>query len=130
MTKKPSYIDARSAADWKKSEHHGAGTWLAERGTSLVLAPLTLWALYAAYTIANTGFDGAAAFLRVPLNAGLAGLTMLLTVWHMYLGLRVIVEDYVSREEGRGVYLFLIFLLSAAILIATGGALWFVHQGA
>ena len=130
MTKKTSHIGFRSAKDWKTSEHHGAGTWLAERGTSLILVPLTLWALYAAYTIANTGFEGATAFLRQPLNAGLAGLTMLLTVWHMYLGLRVIVEDYFSKEEGRGVYLFLIFLLSAVILIATGGALWFVHQGA
>ena len=122
-------VGAKSVKSWKKSEHHGAGEWLAERGTSLVLIPLTLWAAYAAYSIAGGGFDAAVAFARVPLNAGLIGLTMLISVWHMYMGVKVIIDDYLAGPM-RGFSIFLTFLLSAALVIATGYALFVLHQGA
>ena len=122
-------VGAKSVKSWKKSEHHGAGEWLAERGTSLVLIPLTLWAAYAAYSIAGGGFDAAVAFARMPLNAGLIGLTMLISVWHMYMGVKVIIDDYLAGPM-RGFSIFLTFLLSAALIIATGYALFVLHQGA
>jgi len=122
-------VGAKSVKSWKKSEHHGAGEWLAERGTSLVLIPLTLWAAYAAYTVAGGGFDAAVAFARVPLNAGLIGLTMLISVWHMYMGVKVIIDDYLAGPM-RGFSIFLTFLLSAVLVIATGYALFVLHQGA
>ncbi|MDV6331569.1 succinate dehydrogenase, hydrophobic membrane anchor protein [Asticcacaulis sp. 201] len=122
-------VGARSSKDWKKSAHHGAGEWLAERGTSLALIPLTLWAAYAAYSIAGGGFDAALAFAKLPLNAGLIALTMLISVWHMYMGVKVIIDDYLAGPM-RGVSIFLTFLLSAALVIATGIALWLVHQAA
>lgn len=128
MTKKSKLVGARSAADWKKSEHHGAGTWLAERFSSLALVPLTLWAAYAAYTIAGSGYDGAAAFVRVPLNAGLLAVSIILAAWHMYMGVRVVLEDYFSKEEGRGIYIFLTFLLCAAVVVASLGGIYCVYS--
>jgi succinate dehydrogenase / fumarate reductase membrane anchor subunit len=122
-------VGAKSVKSWKKSEHHGAGEWLAERGTSLVLIPLTLWAAWAAFTVSGGGFDAAVAFARVPLNAGLIGLTMLISVWHMYMGVKVIIDDYLAGPM-RGFSIFLTFLLSAALVIATGYALFVLHQGA
>lgn len=121
---------SRSSKDWKKSAKHGAGEWLAERFTSLALIPLTLWAAWGAVQIAGGGYDAALAFVRVPLNAGLAGLTVFLSVWHMYMGLKVIVDDYIATAGLRGLLTFLVFLLSAAVLIASLGALYLVHQGA
>jgi len=120
----------RSVADWKKSEHHGVTTWLAERLTSVALAVLTIWVLISAVHLAGGGYDAAVAFVRVPVNAGLIGLTAIFAVWHMYLGLRVVVEDYIDKSEGLGFYLFLIFLLSLVLLLATGAALYLVHQAA
>ena len=43
----------------KVAERKGAGGWLAERLSSLVLVPLTLWALWSAAMIAGTGYEGA-----------------------------------------------------------------------
>lgn len=120
----------RSVADWKKSEHHGAGTWLAERLTSVVLAVLTLWVAYSAIKLAGGGYEAAIAFVKLPLNAGLIALTAIFAVWHMHMGLRVVIEDYFDKTEGRGFYLFLIFLLSLVLLVATGAALYLVHQAA
>ena len=122
-------VGARSAQDWKKSAHHGAGTWLAERFTGLALLLLTIWAAWAACKIAGTGFDGARAFVAQPLNAGLLSLTVVVAIWHSYMGLRVIVEDYFDKNEGRGVYLFLVFLLSLVLLAACLGGVYLVYQG-
>ena len=128
MTKKSSVVGARSAADWKKSEHHGAGTWLAERLSSLALVPLTRWAAWAAFSIAGGGYDGATTFVRNPVNAGLLAITVILAAWHMYMGVRVVLEDYFSKEEGRGVYIFLTFLLCAAVVILSLGGIYCVYS--
>ncbi|ESQ86741.1 succinate dehydrogenase [Asticcacaulis sp. AC460] len=120
----------RSAQSWKKSEKHGAGEWLAERFTSIALIPLVLWAAYAAFTIAGTGYDGALAFVSKPFNILAIAATMLITAWHMYMGVKVIIDDYIGKPGTRGFLLFLTFALSAAVVAATGGALWLVYQGA
>ena len=122
-------VAARSAQDWKKSAHHGAGTWLAERFTGLALLVLTVWAAWAACKIAGTGFDGAHAFVAKPLNAALISLTVVIAIWHMYMGLRTVIEDYFDKNEGRGVYLFLAFLLSLVLLAACLGGVYLVYQG-
>ncbi len=118
----------RSARSWMTSTRHGAGEWLAERFTSLVLIPLTLWCAWAACQMIGGGYDRALAFMRVPLNAGLIAATMLISVWHMYMGLKAIIYDYLAGPV-RGLAMFIVFLLSLALLVVTGGALYIVHQG-
>ncbi len=120
----------RSAQSWKTSSKHGAGEWVAERLTSLVLIPLTLWAAYAAYQIAGTGFAGALAFVKSPVNAGLIAISIIVAAWHMYMGVKVIVDDYIGKPGTRGLLNFLVFLMSAAVVIASLGALYFVYKGA
>lgn len=122
-------VGARSTQDWKKSAHHGAGTWLAERFSGLALLVLTVWAAWAAYEMAGTGFDGARHFIAQPINAAILSLTVVIAVWHGYLGLRVVVEDYFDRNEGRGALLFLVFLLSLVLLAACLGGVYLVYQG-
>lgn len=120
----------RSAQSWKTSEKHGAGEWLAERFTSLALIPLTLWAAWGAYTIAGGGFDAALRFVKDPFNMAAIAVSIVLTVWHMYMGMKVIIDDYL-RGSMRGFSIFLTFLLSAAVLIGSLGALYLLYtQGA
>ncbi|WP_443748832.1 succinate dehydrogenase, hydrophobic membrane anchor protein [Asticcacaulis solisilvae] len=128
MSKKSVFGVDRTSADWKKSEHHGAGTWLAERLSALALVPLTLWGAWAAFQIAGGGYDAAATFLRSPVHATLLAVTVILTAWHMYMGLRVVIEDYIGKDEGRGFYLFLTFLLCAAVVVASLGGLYCVYS--
>lgn len=114
---------SRSAKAWKVSEKHGAGEWLAERFTSLALIPLTAWCVWVAYRLAGGGFDAAIAFVTKPANASILGLTLLVCVWHMYMGLKVIIDDYIGKPGTRGLLLFLVFLLCAVVLVAGLGAL-------
>ena len=74
---------------------HGAGHWLTERITSIALAPLSLWAVFAAVGLARADYGSALAWLGHPLNAVLLLLLIVVGFVHMHAGLRVVVEDYI-----------------------------------
>ncbi|WP_226638036.1 succinate dehydrogenase, hydrophobic membrane anchor protein [Brevundimonas poindexterae] len=89
----------------KVAEHKGAGAWLAERLSSLVLVPLILWALWSAAMIAGTGYQGALDWFAQPLNAWVLAATWLVTLWHANMGITVIVEDYIHKRSTLGLLL-------------------------
>lgn len=109
----------------KVSERHGAGEWVQERLSSLILVPLTLWGLWSAFVLAGAGYDGALAWFRSPVNAVLLAVTLLVSVWHMNMGLKVIVDDYIHKPGSRGALLGLIGLL--CLLLAAAGVFFIVR---
>ncbi len=78
-----------------------------ERATSVALIPLTLWFVYAALQIVGLPYEAALAFLQQPCNAIALLLFVLTTVYHMTLGIQVVIEDYVPHE-GQKVALLLL----------------------
>ncbi len=101
----------------KVSERHGAGEWKAERLSSVVLIPLALWALWSGFSISGAGYDGALSWFSSPVNATLLAITLLISLWHMNMGCKVIVDDYIHAPTSRGLLLggiALICLLLAA----------------
>ncbi len=117
-----SYETPRRRVEGAGSAHKGAGSWVKERVSSLVLIPLTVWGLWSATVIAGGGADGATAWLRQPLNAGLLAITILASLYHMQLGLKVVVEDYLHKPFAKGLALllnlFLCLALAAVALLA------------
>jgi succinate dehydrogenase / fumarate reductase, membrane anchor subunit len=103
----------------KVSEHHGAGEWVAERLSSLILVPLTLWGLWSAAQLAGGGYDGALIWFQSPVNAVLLALTLLASLWHMNMGLKVIVDDYIHKSSTRGALLGLIAVVCLALAFAS-----------
>ena len=83
------------------SAHEGVGRFISERATSVALAPLSLWAVYAGLQIAHGGYDGAVAFLQSPVNAVLAALTVFVSCLHMKMGMQVIIEDYIHQPRSK-----------------------------
>jgi succinate dehydrogenase / fumarate reductase membrane anchor subunit len=112
------YETDRKRVEGTGSAHHGAGHWIKERVSSLILIPLTVWGLWSAATITNSGFDGATAWLKSPLNAALTAALVLISLYHMQLGLRVVIEDYVHKPVGKGLLLFLNFAFCLALAFA------------
>ena len=88
------------------SAKHGAGVWKAERLSSLLLIPLILWGLWQAPVLAAGGYEGALAWIREPVNLVLFATVLALTLWHMAMGLRVVIEDYVHGFLGSALLLF------------------------
>lgn len=109
----------------KVSERHGAAEWTAERASSLILVPLTLWGLWSGFVLSGGGYDGAQDWFRSPVNAVLLAVTLLVSVWHMQMGLKVIVDDYIHKPGSRGLLLGLIGLL--CVLIAAAGVFFIVR---
>lgn len=103
------------------SAKDGTGHWWAQRLTALALIPLTIW--FVASVIATVGADFAAmrAWVGSPVVAGLLVLLIVATFYHGYLGLQVVVEDYIHHE---GVKIATIIALKGlSILLGLAGVL-------
>jgi succinate dehydrogenase / fumarate reductase membrane anchor subunit len=100
------------------SAREGARQWWMQRMTGVALIPLTLW--LAASLLQHVADDYAtlAAWLRRPPAAVLMALLLMALCYHMALGLKVIVEDYVHVERVKVPAVALIHLLSAALAVA------------
>jgi len=108
----------------------GVGNFIGERASSVALVPLVLWAIWAAIGLAGGSYNDAVAWLRSPINATLTILLALTGFYHMKLGMRVIIEDYIARHMSRTALLLLnlFFCCAAATLtvlsvlkVAVGG---------
>lgn len=80
---------------------HGAGDWLAQRLTGLALVPLCIWFITSALLLRAFDQPSLAAWMRTPWNALALIALVLVCAVHSYLGLRVIVEDYVHSPSWR-----------------------------
>lgn len=116
---------ARYVKNVKVSERHGAGEWKAERLSSVVLVPLALWALWSGYALSGGGYEGALRWFSSPVNAVLLAATLLISVWHMNMGLKVIVDDYIHKPSSRTALLVLIGGL--CLLLAAAGVFFIVR---
>jgi succinate dehydrogenase / fumarate reductase membrane anchor subunit len=103
------------------SAHSGTGHFWHERVTSVALIPLSLWFLYAMVGLAGTSEVTALQFLAHPWNAMLMGGFVCFSLWHAYLGLQVVVDDYIHTT---GTKIFLLLAIRFAI-IATGATCLF-----
>jgi len=100
------------------SAKHGVGHFIAQRVTAIALAFLVIWAVFAAVALAHGNYDSTAAWLRSPINAGLACLLAIAAFWHMQLGMRTIIEDYLAKPGAKGLCLVLNIFITWA-----GGAI-------
>jgi len=98
------------------SSHSGTGHFWHERVTAVALIPLSLWFLYVMLGLAGTSEVTALQFLAHPWNALLMGAFVSFSLYHAYLGLQVVIDDYI-HTAGTKIFLLLLSLLS---VIAVG----------
>jgi succinate dehydrogenase / fumarate reductase membrane anchor subunit len=100
------------------ASHTGTGHFWHERLTAVALIPLTLWFGYAILGLVNASEVAAISFLAHPWNTLLMAAFALVTLYHIKLGLQVVIDDYVHSP---GKKFFLLILVRVAV-IATGSA--------
>jgi succinate dehydrogenase / fumarate reductase, membrane anchor subunit len=97
----------------------GASHWWHERLTSLALVPLALWFSFSIALLAVADYSTVSAWIGSPLSSVLMILAISVGFYHGYLGLKVIIEDYVSHETVKIGLLISVALL--AVLFAALG---------
>lgn len=100
------------------SAKSGAEHWLLERVVALATLPLTLFLVI--FIIVHMGSARAEIIASVgnPVVGGLLALALITILWHMKLGMRAIIEDYVHGEAAK----FTLLLLNSAYTILLGAA--------
>jgi succinate dehydrogenase / fumarate reductase membrane anchor subunit len=100
------------------SAKEGPGHWWAQRTTAVALAPLGLWFVFSIVGLRNTNYQFVAAWVADPAHAILLILLLITLVYHSYLGLQVVVEDYLHGAMRVLVLLALRFM--HVILVVAG----------
>jgi succinate dehydrogenase / fumarate reductase membrane anchor subunit len=96
------------------SAHSGVTHFWRTGVTSVALIPLTIWFAYAVLRLVGGSMIDTLTFFQHPLNAVLMTIFMVVAVYHMALGLQMIIDDYVSSPGGR----IALLLLSRAFAVA------------
>jgi succinate dehydrogenase / fumarate reductase membrane anchor subunit len=100
------------------SAHSGVTHFWRQRVTAVALIPLSLWFAYAVLRLIGGSMIDTLTFFQHPLNAVLMATFMVIVLYHMVLGLQVIIDDYVPSPGGK----ITLLLLSRAFALAVAGA--------
>ena len=100
------------------STKSGASHWLHQRISAIAMIPLTILIAFSGIYISQDPFNYISVFFAYPLNAVMAILFIAISLFHGSIGMRVIIEDYVSNKAKKYFYIIFIDLLSIATAIA------------
>lgn len=85
----------------------GTRHWWAQRVSAVALTLLGLWFVFVLITQDGLGFADVGAFIAKPMNAMLLSLLCMTLAYHSYLGVQVVIEDYVHAPGVKLVSLLL-----------------------
>lgn len=80
------------------SAQDGAHEWWVQRLLSIALLVLTPWLLWLVVSLLGADVDGVRASIAQPWNAALLLAFVIATFWHVQLGLKVVIEDYIHTR--------------------------------
>jgi len=75
--------------------HGGVSHWIVERVTAVALAPLSVWLVIALLSLPHTDYASVSRWAASGWNPVWLALLVLLGAWHSWLGVQMVVEDYV-----------------------------------
>jgi len=81
------------------STHRGSAHWWLQRLTAIALVPLGLWFIFAVVGLAGANREQMTAWIGSPVSLSLMLALIVATFYHMWLGLQVVIEDYVHVES-------------------------------
>jgi succinate dehydrogenase / fumarate reductase membrane anchor subunit len=109
------------------SAKSGVAHWWAERVTSIALVPLTIWFICAAVRLVGASHDEVLYWVASPVTIVLLICLLLATFYHMQLGLKVVVEDYVHVDSAR--FILLLAIKAVCFVAALAGIVSVLKMG-
>ncbi len=101
------------------SAKEGTAHWWSQRLTAVALVPLSLWFIYAVVALGPAGHAAYVEWIKQPGTVLLLVLFVAVVFYHLFLGLQVVIEDYVHGEKTKMTSLIAVKLVS--VLLAASG---------
>jgi succinate dehydrogenase / fumarate reductase membrane anchor subunit len=111
------------APSTKNGFHH----WLVQRISAVALIPLIIWLVLSLIEIALDPEGYLPVFFAYPLNAFMSILFFSVSLYHGSLGMRVIIEDYVTNKSKVHFYIMLVNFVSITTATAVILAILKLH---
>ena len=118
--------------DLHQEPHSGEAVshWWKQRLTAIALIPLSLWFVISLLLHVNADYQHFILWLRTPWTATLMILFLVSLFYHGYLGIQVVVEDYVPHLGWRVFWLiFCKFMCVGVALLSIVSVLLIVLRG-
>jgi succinate dehydrogenase / fumarate reductase membrane anchor subunit len=109
------------------STKNGFNHWLVQRISAVALIPLIIWLVLSLIEIALDPEGYLPVFFAYPLNAFMAILFFSVSLYHGSLGMRVIIEDYVTNKSKVHFYIMLVNFVSITTATAVILAILKLH---
>lgn len=109
------------------SARDGTHHWIMQRVTALGLIPLIIWFACSILKLAGSDYVHAKLWMQMPFNAIALILLIPTVLYHGYLGIKVVIEDYVHSEFKKFVLILLIKFLFILISTTTLFAILFIN---
>jgi succinate dehydrogenase / fumarate reductase membrane anchor subunit len=81
------------------SARDGVAQWWVQRVSSVALVPLTLWFVISMAVLGTLDYGAWVDFLQAPFNAFMMVLLIATLAYHSFLGVCVVIEDYVHSSS-------------------------------
>ena len=105
------------------SAKSGTGHFWRQRMSAVALVPLSVWFALSAVSLVDANLAEVLVFLGEPINAILTFLFLFAALYHMTLGVQVVIEDYIHGEKVKLLCLMLNRFFALGIGFAAGFAL-------
>ncbi len=107
------------------SAKDGTAHWWAQRVSAVALIPLTLWFAISLLTLPALDYGTVRLWLSAPLSTLLGVLLVAVLTYHSYLGIVVVIEDYVHSAGSKVLSLLLLRFLH--VLVGGAGIFAILH---
>jgi succinate dehydrogenase / fumarate reductase membrane anchor subunit len=96
----------------------GSKHFIMQRVTALALIPLIIWLVYSFVQISQDPAGYLPTFFAYPFNAIMSILLISTSLYHGSLGMKVVIEDYVSNKMVMHLLIIIIHFISIATAVA------------
>lgn len=106
---------ARGLGSAKEGVHH----WWGQRVTAIALVPLALWFVVSAIGLMGADLPAFQAWIGSLFNAVLMVVLVAVLFYHAWLGMQVVIEDYVHGEAAKTTSLLIVKFALAVLAVAS-----------
>ncbi|QCS23897.1 succinate dehydrogenase, hydrophobic membrane anchor protein [Rickettsia parkeri] len=112
---KAEIVKAKNSGSAKSGSHH----WLLQRVTGIILALCSVWLMYFTLTNKNNDINIIMLWeLKKPFNVVALLITVVISLYHAMLGMRVVIEDYISDHKLRNTLIIIVQLFCIVTIVA------------